>query len=128
MARPWALSEAAEKDYVLKANREDPPDQRVTFRVKGLIGAERGAVRNAALDAGSEGMKREESSAYYSAGELAVAYGCRGWTGLQRRDGTTIPWPGDGRKALEFLHEHVVQELALEIMRLSELTKAEVGN
>jgi hypothetical protein len=128
MARPFALAEASEQDYVLTDNRSDPADQQVVFRIKGLIGKERAEVRNAALDAGSSGRKREEGSAYYSAGELALAYGLKGWHGLTRRDGKEIPWPGDGRKALEHLHERAVQELALAIMRLSELTQAEVGN
>lgn len=128
MARPFALSEASEQSYVLKANRGDPPDQQVTFRLKGLSGRERAEVRNAALDASSSGRAREEGSAYYSAGELAVAYGLKGWTGLIRKDQSVIAFPGDGRKALEYLHEKTVQELALAIMGLSELTQAEVGN
>ena len=131
MPRPLALSEIDEFDYILESNREDEADEQTRFRIKGLTGRERAQVRQALYGA-ADGAGAINLAEAYAASELAVAHGLKGWTNLQGKDKdgalVDIKFPGNGRKAIQFLPEGVVQELAAEIMAKSELSEEDRGN
>lgn len=128
--------------YVLEDNRNDPPDEQTKFHIHGLSGGRRKAVRTMLYGAGEQTRDNDTGKTKlivnvaenYDAAELAVVHGLVDWENFCEPDDATgeekeVKWPGTGREAVdEHLHEDVVQELALRIWEMSELTKEEAGN
>ena len=126
MAMPTALSEVDGFPFILKDNRTDPVDEQVVFQLIGLKDRERTQARNALLASG-------EHVSTVDALDLTVSLGLKGWSeNFKRRNkaGDLVPceWPGTGRKAIKYLGETIVQELALEIMRASEIGEHDAKN
>ena len=127
MPMPEALGEVDRFPYVLKSNRDDPVEEQVTFTLMGLKDRERTQARNALLTTSAAGNETMDAL------DLTVALGLKGWTdNFQRKNKADVlepvKWPGTGRKALKHLGEIIVQELAMEIMKASEIGEHEKGN
>lgn len=129
MAAPEALGEVSKFDYILKDNRDDPPEEQVTFVLIGLKDRERVIARNALLN----GANDEESAVTMAdALDVTISLGLKGWEGLKKKtkagDKVEQAWPGSGKKAAHLIGEKIKEELALEIMRVSEIGDHDAGN
>lgn len=131
MSAPIAVSTKERRPYVLRSNRDDPPDQQVTFEYRALTGGERHAVSRAIGEAvrgpvGDDGQANVSLGAFLGAQRLACEHGLTGWRGLRGPDGAEVPFPGPGRRALDLLDAAAQHELGLAIMEASRLAPEQV--
>lgn len=129
MAAPEALSEVSRFPYILKDNRDDDPEDQVTFQLIGLKDRERVIARNALMN----GANDDESAVTMAdALDVTVALGLKDWENLKKKnkagDKVEVAWPGTGKRAVHLIGEKIKEELALEIMRVSELGDHDAGN
>ena len=133
MGRMIPLTRDDAWDYVLEANRSDPPEQQVVFRLRPLSAAQRARIADSiAADVTAEGTTSSVNIKVGSRWLLACRDGLTGWiAGPEAAE----DWPafqvsrsgGASEASLDVLRDEWLSELGTEILNRSSLTSEERG-
>jgi len=118
-------------DYVLLAERELPPEERTTFRLRPLTAREQAQVEDTALTTGPDGRVYSLNTGTHALTILRL--GLVGWEGFADEDGRPVPFAKNGsgtvsEACLDAIPSRVRHELANAITEQTKVSEGDRGN
>ena len=129
--RPFAISRLETSVHVLEADRADPPEQQMRFRLRTLSGSLSVTRAGGVLEVSQRRevlrliMGTAATSPAAAAGvdacRKALEYALVGWENVADGEGKPTPWPGNALRALDLLPPEGVLALGAEVISRSEI-------
>lgn len=116
--RPFAISRLETSVHVLEADRADPPEQQMRFRLRTLSGSQRLEVLRLIMGTSATSTA---AAAGVDACRKALEYALVGWENVADGEGKPTPWPGNALRALDLLPPEGVLALGAEVISRSEI-------
>lgn len=116
--RPFAISRLETSVHVLEADRADPPEQQMRFRLRTLSGSQRLEVLRLIMGTSATSTA---AAAGVDACRKALEYALVGWENVGDGEGKPTPWPGNALRAIDLLPPEGVLALGAEVISRSEI-------